>query len=125
MFSQAPLLVLDYRWSHNPPTYRRTVTPNWYRTHTVPKFGLLSSWITGACHYTRHIEQSHSKSSPKSLSPICHEKLSEKYLSILFGATHCSFTPLENHVGVYAPSILANKSRLKLANTLNLAKRII
>ena len=22
-----PLLVLNYRWSHNPPTYRRTVTP--------------------------------------------------------------------------------------------------
>ena len=22
--------MLDYRWSHNPPTYRRTVTPNWY-----------------------------------------------------------------------------------------------
>ena len=47
------LLVLDYRWSLNPPTYRRTVTPNWYRTHTVPKFGLQSSWITGAYHYTR------------------------------------------------------------------------
>ena len=44
--------MLDYRWSHNPPTYRRTVTPNWYRSRTVPKFGLQSSWITGACHYT-------------------------------------------------------------------------
>ena len=22
--------MLDYRWSHNPPTYRRIVTPNWY-----------------------------------------------------------------------------------------------
>ena len=41
------------RWSHNLPTYRRTVTPNLYRTHSVPKFGLQSSWITGACHYTR------------------------------------------------------------------------
>ena len=49
---RSPLLVLDYRWSHNPPTYRRTVTPNWCQTHTVPKFGLQSSWITGACHYT-------------------------------------------------------------------------
>ena len=53
VFSQAPLLVLDYRWSHNPPTYRRTVTTNWYQTNTVPKFGPQSSWITGACHYTR------------------------------------------------------------------------
>ena len=40
-------LVLDYRWSHNPLNYRRAITPNWYRTHTVPKFGLQSSRITG------------------------------------------------------------------------------
>ena len=40
IFSQAPLLVLDYRWSHNLATYRRAVIPNYYRTHTVPKFGL-------------------------------------------------------------------------------------
>ena len=45
--------MLNYRWSHNSPTYRKTLTPNWYRTHTVPKFGLQCSWITGACHYTR------------------------------------------------------------------------
>ena len=25
VFSQAPLLVLDYRWSYNPPTYQRTM----------------------------------------------------------------------------------------------------
>ena len=49
VFSQAPLLVLDYRWLHNPPTYQRIVTPNWYRTHTVPQFGLQSSWITYRC----------------------------------------------------------------------------
>ena len=42
-----------YKWSHSPPTYRRTVTPNRYWTHTVPEFDLQSSWITGACHYTR------------------------------------------------------------------------
>ena len=24
---------------------------NWHWTHTVPKFGLQSSWITGACYY--------------------------------------------------------------------------
>ena len=30
VFSQAPLLVLDYGWLQNPLTYRRIVTPNWY-----------------------------------------------------------------------------------------------
>ena len=30
-----------------------TVTPNWYRINTLPKFGLQSSWITGAYHYIR------------------------------------------------------------------------
>ena len=49
--SQYLVKLLSYRWSHNPPTYRRTVTQNWYRTHTIPKFGLESSWITSACHY--------------------------------------------------------------------------
>ena len=44
------LVRLDYKGPHNPFTYRRTVTPNWYRTHTVPKFGLQSSWVTGGCH---------------------------------------------------------------------------
>ena len=53
VFSQTPLLARVYRWSHNPPTYRRAVTPNWYRTQTIPKFGLESSWITCACHCTR------------------------------------------------------------------------
>ena len=52
VFIQAPLLVLDYRWSHNPPNYRRTVTLNWYLTHSVPKFSLQNSCITDACHYT-------------------------------------------------------------------------
>ena len=54
VFSQALLLVLDYSWSHNPPTYRRTVTPNWYWTHIVSEFGVDSSCITGACHCTQH-----------------------------------------------------------------------
>ena len=30
VFSQAPIHVLDYRWSHNLPTYRGTVTNNSY-----------------------------------------------------------------------------------------------
>ena len=45
--------MLDYRWSRNPGTYQGTVTPNWYRTHTVPQFGHQGSWIISACHYTR------------------------------------------------------------------------
>ena len=49
--------MLDYRWSPNPPSCRRTVTPNWYRTYTIPKFGLQSSWITGACHSTFSLDQ--------------------------------------------------------------------
>ena len=44
------------KWSHNPPTYRRTVSSNWYCTHTVLRFGHQRSWITGACHYTRRIQ---------------------------------------------------------------------
>ena len=31
-----------YRWSHNPRTFRRVVTPNWYRTKTVR---IQCSWI--------------------------------------------------------------------------------
>ena len=27
VFSQAPVIALDYRWSHNPTAYRKTVTP--------------------------------------------------------------------------------------------------
>ena len=50
-FSQAPLVVLNYIWSHNPPTYWTTVTLNWYCTHTVSKLCLLNSWVSGACHY--------------------------------------------------------------------------
>ena len=58
VFSQAPLLVLDYRWSNNPPIYQRTFAPNWYRTHTVPKFGLQSSYRSmpvQPAHFTDNI----------------------------------------------------------------------
>ena len=70
VFSQAPLLVLDYRWSHNPPTYQRTVTPNWYRTHSVPKFGLQSSWMTGACHYTRLLHETFSSKMNRDIAKV-------------------------------------------------------
>ena len=46
--------MLDLTWSHNRPTYRMTVTLNWYWTRTIPKCDLYSIWITAACHYTRH-----------------------------------------------------------------------
>ena len=52
VFSQVPLLELNYTWSHNPPTSCRAVTPNWYLIHTILKFHLQSRWIAGACHCT-------------------------------------------------------------------------
>ena len=45
--------MLYSRWSHGPPTYWRTVTPNWYWTRVVPKLSLPSSWSTGACYCTQ------------------------------------------------------------------------
>ena len=57
---------------------------------------------------------------PKQFVPICHEKLP----SILYRARHYALAPLENHVEVY-PSVLARKCRIRLANILKLAKRII
>ena len=54
------------------------------------------------------------------LSPICYEKLP----SILYGARHYALAPLENHVGLH-PSIFVRKCKIKLANLLNLAKRIV
>lgn len=45
-----PILFLNYRWSHNPPSYWRAVTPDWSWTHTIPKIYLRSSWIAGSCH---------------------------------------------------------------------------
>ena len=65
------------------------------------------------------------KSSPQSLSPICHEKLLEEGPYILFGKRHYDLAPLENHVGVYTPSIFARNWGLKLLNILNLAKRVV
>ena len=44
--------MLNYRWSHNLPTYQRTVTPNWFWNHIVSRFSLQCSWITGACYNT-------------------------------------------------------------------------
>ena len=64
IYSQVPLLLLDYRWSRNPPTYRMTVTSNWYWTHTVLKFDLQSRWITGPCHYTWNSTGSFAGSAP-------------------------------------------------------------
>ena len=60
------------------------------------------------------------KFAKNNLFPICHEKLP----SILYGSGHYALAPLENHVGLY-PSIFARKCRIKLANVLNLAKRIV
>ena len=59
---------------------------------------------------------------PNILYPICHEKLLKKGPSILYGG-HYALAPLENHVGIYAPSILLKKCR-QLVNILNLARRL-
>ena len=55
------------------------------------------------------------------IAPICHEKLLQKGLSILYGEYYV-LTPLENRVGVYAPSVFARKCRLRLVDILNLEK---
>ena len=62
----------------------------------------------------------------KILSPICHEKFLEKGSSVLhwFGR-HYALAPLENHVGVYVPSIFVRNCALKLDDILNLAKRVV
>ena len=65
-------------------------------------------------------EQSSKKFAQNNFSPICHENLP----SILYGARHNALAPLENYVGLY-PSIFERKCRKKLANILNLTKRIV
>ena len=56
-------------------------SPNWYRTHTVPKIGLQSSQITGACHYTWHLKY------PKSKTP--------KSRRVLFNLNFCQYMKLK------------------------------
>ena len=41
------------------------------------------------------------------------------------GGSQYALAPLENYVGLYAPSIFARKCRLKIVNILNLAKTIL
>ena len=49
VFSQVPLLVLDYWWSHNPPIHQRTVTP--YCIHTIAlKVAELQLHVTTPSH---------------------------------------------------------------------------
>ena len=61
------------------------------------------------------------KKKKKKLSLIYHEKLVKKGPSILFGGRHYALAPVENHVGVCAPSIFVRKCGLKLVNILTLA----
>ena len=56
-------------------------SPNQYRTHTVPKIGLQSSQITGACHYTWHLKY------PKSKTP--------KSRRVLFNLNFCQYMKLK------------------------------
>ena len=57
VFSQDPLLVLDYSWSWNSPIYWRAVTPNKYRTHTFLKFCFQSTrlQVHVPLHPTKHL----------------------------------------------------------------------
>ena len=63
--------MLDCSWSHNLPTYWKTVSPNWYWTHTFPKFYIESSWITDACHCTRHKLHLNSSSGSGVMKKFC------------------------------------------------------
>ena len=71
-----------------------------------------------------HAEKPLNKFISQKLSPICHEKPLEKGPSILYGGDY-ALAPLENNVGVYPPSILAQNFRLKLVKILNLAKNFV
>ena len=86
---------------------------------------LENAFVKLPCPYHDLIINLPCRTGPKKLTqnilfPICHKKLP----SILYGVRHYALDLLENHVGVY-PSIFARKSRIKLANILNLAKRIV
>ena len=54
VFSQVPVLMLNYRWSHNPPSYWRNLTLNWYWTNTVSYFCLL--WRNYSAPYEGLVE---------------------------------------------------------------------
>ena len=80
----------------------------------------IPSWLAIHLIFNPPINQSANKFLQSNLSSICNEKLP----SILYGARHYGLPPLENLVEVY-PSIFARKCRIKLANILNLAKKIV
>ena len=71
-----------------------------------------------------HAEQPLNKFASQNLPPICHWKPLEKCPSILYEG-HYALAPLENNVGVYAPSKFAQNCGLKLVKILNLAKTIV
>ena len=63
--------------------------------------------------------------SPKEIvSYLPWKAFRKRSLHTLWGE-HYALAPLKTHVGLYAPSILAKKCKLKPANILNLAKRIV
>ena len=53
-----------------------------------------------------------------------HEQLLQKGSYILFLRTLCAYST-GKPCGTYAPSIIARKNRLKLANILNLARKTV
>ena len=74
---------------------------------------------------TPHLEQTPSKFNQENLSPIYHEKLSEKHPSIIYEGDTMPLLQRKIVWGCYAPSVFVRKYRLKLANILNLAKKIV
>ena len=67
--------------------------PNWYRTHTVSKFGLLSSWITGACHYTRLRDLGNPKHNQSQVLKERYQLFLEQFAREIHGAeTYTSFS---------------------------------
>ena len=66
-------------WSYSYEKSLMIVTPNWYQTHTIPKFGLQSSWMTGAFHYTR----SNSKAIQSSSNQVGAIQSSPNFYSLL------------------------------------------
>ena len=104
-----------------PRLYLQVYTPSWLpkksRTYTVLR--LLENIFVKLPHpwydmkLITHVEQ------PRK---ICPPSALRRFITLTLRSI--SLTPLENHVGIYAPSIFTRKCTLKLLNILNSAKRI-
>ena len=91
--------------------------------HLLPEAEVLSPW------YDDLIINPPSRTAlqyiclPKLVAHLPWKTFRKRFFVLYRG--HYALAPLENTVGVYAPSIFAQKCRLKLVNILNLAKTIV